>query len=149
VESGPWGPPAKPKKGAIAKGLAYERKLGRHLWDRAKRSHGIFASGEILGGQWIEFTDRSGPGFAQPDYLVLFSETIFILEAKLTRVEEARTQLADLYKPLVEYIWPGRDTILVEVTKNLAFDDGVPIVNRPEQILVLPRSEMYVWHWTG
>jgi hypothetical protein len=98
-----------------------------------------------LGGQWIEFTDRRGPGFAQPDYLVLFRDTIFILEAKLTRTEEAREQLSGLYNPLVR----GRDTILVEVTKNLAFDDGAPVINRPEQILVLPRREMYVWHWTG
>jgi hypothetical protein len=102
-----------------------------------------------VGGQWIEFTDRSGPGFAQPDFLVIFPDTVFILEAKLTRTEEAHSQLVGLYAPLVGWIYPGRDLILIEATKNLAFDDGAPIINRPEQILILPRSEMYVWHWTG
>lgn len=102
-DAGPFGR-SRPR-GAKALGVRYERNLAKALpgWRH---------------GQWIEFEDQNGRGWAQPDFIHQFGRKLVVLEAKYSWVPEAIGQLELLYRPLCEAIW-GREVLGFVVCKNL------------------------------
>ena len=116
----------KPKKvkGLKAKGLAYERRVGRWLmanYDGAERA------------DWISYFDNNGIGKAQPDFLIKRPDFILCLEVKLKENTTGYTQLEKLYIPLLKHIYRKpiygmlicahysmRDTKSISVEKMLA-----------------------------
>jgi len=78
---------------------------------------------QAMHGQWIQFADSQGAGYAQPDFLLEFpfADAILILESKLSWVPEAYGQIEYLYKPLVEKVWQ-KPAFGIVVTKNLIPD---------------------------
>lgn len=109
----PW--KKEPKlKGACAKGKTYERTIFRRLKE-------IFKSDEIHYGQWFRFEDSSGWHYAQPDIYLISENKIFLLEIKRTQTDTAAYQLAGLYRPLLKFLYPDKEIIMIQVCKNLRY----------------------------
>ncbi len=102
----PQGMPIGRPRGAKRQGVKYERDFASSLGPAAWH------------GKWFEFVDANGHGHCQPDFLLRVGDSIVILEAKYTYVKEARTQVGQLYKPVVEAAY-GMRAVGVTVCKNL------------------------------
>lgn len=102
----PEGIPVGRPRGAKRQGVKYERDLAKAIGSAAWH------------GKWFEFVDANGHGWCQPDFLMRVGENIVILEAKYTWVPEARGQVLQLYKPVVEATY-GLRAVGVTVCKNL------------------------------
>ena len=84
----PWPKVKRRPKGAKGLGLGYENALAKAL------PHAIH-------GPWFEYCDRNGRGFCQPDFVLVGSNLILVIECKLTNYPEACLQLANLYLPVL------------------------------------------------
>lgn len=122
------------RKGA---GLKYERDLARAI--PAGRH-----------GQWFAFVDKKGPGYCQPDILLDTGLGIAVLEAKYTWTIQGHRQIAQLYKPVVQSVYPKRVFGIV-VCKVLTADLEPSWVCRDLRT-ALGRAcsgEPTVLHWIG
>jgi hypothetical protein len=116
-------------RGAKLEGVRYERALAKTLgpgW---------------TWGQWFEFEDRVGHGFAQADFVQKRLASTLVLEAKLSWTPEAQPQL-DQYLQLAErafglpargivvcrYLRPGVDGVIVG---TLAGAETITRMDRP------------------
>jgi hypothetical protein len=82
-------------------GLAYERRVARQAvrwWPKAT----------IQRNTWIRFEDSSGIRYCCPDLLIFGARNCWLLEVKLSFVEEAELKVKELYLPLVQLIWGDR-----------------------------------------
>ncbi len=96
----------------------------------------------MYSGQWLEFEDFNGLGFAQPDYFILDDARLVLLECKLSQTKRAWPQLNGLYAPLLQHIFDLPVTS-IQVCKNLYEDDGS---------IIAGFDEIYTgatWHWIG
>jgi hypothetical protein len=130
--------------------MRYEKRVVEEV--KKRREHGQ----EVFHGQWINFRDVNGRGFAQPDILVLDAaqKAIWVLEAKYTFVPEGVDQLLGLYVPLVRKIWPGAEVVPVIVCRNVGTHLGMIREYLIEELFdaawKVPCShEYHVWHWIG
>lgn len=132
---GPW-PPSRPR-GAKAQGMKYERELAKALPDATH-------------GQWIEFGDRNGSGWAQPDLLLRGEKAILVLEAKLSWTFEGHQQIDQLYRPLCEEIWQ-KPVFGIVVTKHLRnLPRSFAVVRDLRTGLEAARDgQSVVLHWLG
>lgn len=99
-------------KGAPAKGKTYERWVIRKLKNKLPAEM-FFPS------QWIRYEDASGWHYAQPDIFILLPAKILLLEIKRTQTLEAHYQLRGLYKPLLNFLYPDKKVVCVQICKNL------------------------------
>lgn len=137
-------------------GHVYEEKCANYL--RAR-----FGEDRILHNPWIEFCDRHGRRWAQPDIVLLppeeedkkynwLSPPVVILECKLTYTRRAaESQLRNLYYPLVQKIWgfAKQDHKLVQVCKNLTNKtDRSKLVHDLVEVIDRENRRMYeIWSW--
>ena len=56
-------------------------------------------------GQWFEFHDRNGKGYAQTDVLLFTHEATFVVECKLGNILAGQLQILELYKPILEFVY--------------------------------------------
>lgn len=70
-------------------------------------------------GQWFEYTDAAGHGYCQPDIIVVGKTSVLVVECKLTDVELARRQLAELYVPVLRHVYGGRPVYGLVVVRHL------------------------------
>lgn len=101
----PPGIPHSKPRGAKAKGVSYEKALGRAL-PMARR------------GQWWAFRDARGAGVCQTDILLERDAWALVLEAKYTWTIEGHEQLERLYLPVVEKAL-GKRVVGLVVCKKL------------------------------
>lgn len=131
-------------KGARAKGRTYERTVGRRLKAR-------IASGEIPAelreGQWFLYTDDNGPGYCQTDYYLLCPGFIILIECKLTQNSSAETQMALLYKPILEMVYKV-PVVTLQVCKNLRGHPKLRVMDIMDLVKV-PRPGLWTWHYLG
>lgn len=80
-------------RGAKGAGVKFERELAKRLGSAARH------------GQWFQFLDLNGTGYAQTDLLLFSAEAVFCLEVKLGNIEAGEAQFRELYKPLLEHIY--------------------------------------------
>jgi len=112
--------------GRYAVGIRYEREVHELLE--------LYALGraefELKLGPWIEFFDRSGKRWCQPDALVVNAPAreCTICEIKYQHTADAWWQLRQLYQPVVAVIYPTHRLRLVEIVHW--YD---PLVVWPEQ----------------
>lgn len=137
------GPFDKPRRlsGRKRAGIKYENDLARALGSAAEH------------GPWINFQDKNGPGWAQPDFLIEFpfSDAILILESKYTWVREAYSQIEQLYKPLIQHIY-NKPAFGIVVAKVLTPDcRQLPIFRSLDEAAIAACSEgkTVLWHWLG
>lgn len=91
------------RRGARAKGVAYERKFQRHF----QSSHPV----QYLPSPWIRYKLVSGAlKWCQPDGLFFNVQAgiITIVEVKLSHTPDAYDQLWNLYHPVLEKIFSPR-----------------------------------------
>lgn len=132
----PWPAPRR-LKGAMAAGLAYERALAEQF-------------PEGLHGQWLEYLDANGLGFAQPDLQWDHGAVTYVLESKLTWVPSARSQLEDLYLPLLRFLYPRRDFRGIIVAKFLTPETPEALVCSDfKSAVLLTRTSLPIFHWLG
>lgn len=126
------------RKGSKGAGLRYEKLVAKAI------------PGSIL-GQWFHYLDASGPGWCQPDILVLGAKRILVLECKLTLTAEAFRQLSKLYVPVLTLAYPGRTIVPGVVCKNLTPEvDLSSVVESLPELLSRPQgSALPVLHWLG
>lgn len=82
---------------------------------------GGFIPGEVFLGQWIEYQDINGLGYAQPDIYILQDDRILLLEAKLTQTQNGWDQMEELYEPLLHFIY-GLPVYQCLVCQNLRWN---------------------------
>lgn len=100
-------------------------------------------------GSWIQFEDAGGPGWAQPDLIVVGAARALVVEAKLTHCLDARLQLQNLYLPLVRHLFPDHDYGILEVCRFPKPDETTIWVEDPEiALLFADQHPRYMtWHW--
>lgn len=103
-------------------GLRYERKVQAHL--RSRLGVGYAAS------PVLRFADASGRRAAIPDGVLLRGlgsdgpELAIIIEIKVQHVPEAWWQLEQLYRPVIQKLWPRTTIRTCEVVRT--FDPSTP-----------------------
>lgn len=115
-------------KGLPARGIGYERKVGKSLkriWTHTRS------------GIWFEYFDANGKGWCQPDHYVVLARQILLVECKLSEKDLAWDQMRWLYAPILEMhyklpvtrvqackILRSRRAIIVDVREALAQPGG-------------------------
>ena len=120
-------------RGSAARGLTYERKVGKYLKT-------LFPN--LKSGVWFQYQDGSGPGYCQPDHFVKLPNQTLLVECKLSEKQSGYSQMLDLYRPILE------QTYGLPVTCVLA---ARHIVSRRKLILdvrdaLATPGEVYLWH---
>jgi hypothetical protein len=130
-------PPPRRGRGPRAAGLRYEAALAAAL---PEGRHGL----------WLAFIDAAGPGFCQPDLILDLAAGLWVLEAKLTWLPSAHSQLDKLYLPVLTYLW-GRHTSGVVVCKNLTSETPIDWVcaDLPSALSRSATGAPTVLHWLG
>lgn len=126
-------------RGARARGLAYERKVGRHLEQLLAQGQ---LHGRLFSGQWLYFEDDGGPGHAQPDHFIVRPDSVLLLECKLTQTDLAWEQVEGLYSPLLKHLF-NLPVVGVQVCRNLRRADS-SLVHSPAGL-----RHGSTWHWIG
>ena len=116
-------------RGAKARGLSYQRKVGAYLQqlfgDRCKV------------GAWIRFYNSSGGHYCQPDAIITdhSRNQIIVVETKLKHTSDAWWQLRELYEPITKHLF-GSKIWRFAVCEIVKWFD--PSSSFPEAIHMLP-----------
>ena len=121
--------------------MGFQRKVGRFLRNE-------FSRYTLFSEQWIEYEDRNGRGFAQPDFYFISEWNLVVLEAKLTQKYSAITQIDELYRPLLRRIY-RMPVVGIQVCKNLTKDPGKWQIEFPAEVLGDIRELTWTWHYLG
>ena len=103
----------KKRNTAQAKGIAYERKVGKDL-----RNLVAGLPCEVRSGVWLEYIADSGTGWAQPDHLLVFDDRVVCVECKLTQRPDIRTKLLKFYRRLLRRLYPSKEVHVAQVYRN-------------------------------
>ena len=99
---------------AMLQGLRFEKNIKNFL------SEAYDERAKVLPGQWFEFEDIRGRGFAQPDVILLPPQGhLLIVEVKLTWRPGVERKLRRFYGPLCEQIWPDLKQKHVQICRGL------------------------------
>lgn len=120
-------PKARPR-GLAAKGLTYERQVGKRL---AK------AWPNVVGHQWFRFWDREGPGFCQTDYYIVLPNQVLLIECKLTETPRGFEQIGLLYRPILSELY-GLPVTGVMVCRNLVSRTSPCLIRNVQESLRAP-----------
>lgn len=126
-------------KGSRAKGMTYQRRVGRKLSPLGK-AEGL----GLVKDQWIYFIDRNGHGYAQPDLYFLGETRLLLLECKLTQSDSAEDQCRKLYEPLLRQIY-GLPIVSCQVFKNIRYRTQTMVENWDE--LLTKTDGHWQWHY--
>lgn len=113
-------------RGLARVGLNFEKRI---LGELEKK----FFKGVMLRGPWLGFDcSVTGMRYCQPDALVfdIWEGYILILECKLRHVSNAWYQMHELYKPVIEVMFPGWEVKGLEICKHFE-----PFAEYPEQVV--------------
>lgn len=101
-------------------------------------------------GQWFKYTDANGVGYCCPDILLPVEGHTLILECKLTEVEQARMQLAELYSPVIRMAF-DRPTASIVVARHLTKETNTALVvdSLKAAIGIALRGFVPTLHWLG
>ena len=115
-------PPAIPVKGQR---FSIKQKMGLKYEKQVQR---LFATAGAQGdsnpaplyGPWIRYEDGGGTFYAQPDIVIPHKTFTLIVECKLSfRQRRAYIQLNDLYRPLLQWLYPEVPVRLLQVCQFL------------------------------
>lgn len=108
-------------------GLRFENKFGRRL-EKACAELGF----KFIPGPWITFEDGNGISCAQPDFLAISQEKVFIFECKLTQKSHGQFTLHTKYMPLAATIWK-KPCVPTQVCRRLV-DPSQPLLMTLEEV---------------
>lgn len=132
-------------KGAMAAGIRYEKRIARKLLD-------IYGDDcKVTHGPWIQFEDKTGVHFAQPDVLIEPADVslpLIVVEIKLSHRPFAERKLRRLYGPLVRRaldLPAGRRMVLIQVFKSVRHRQKLPVeIVSITDFLDIPRGNDYL-----
>jgi hypothetical protein len=124
-------PKAKRLRGSRAAGMAYEKKVGKVLRILFK---------EVHSARWFEYEDSARAGVCQVDHFVVLPEKIILVECKLSETEEAWSQMADLYAPILAQHY-RRGVARVQAARHLR--TGRKLLS---DINAAKPGQEYLWH---
>lgn len=126
-------------RGTKRMGMKYERDFAKALKIRYPSN--------VLVGQWFRFLDNNGNGYCQSDIILKLADECIIFECKLTDCEKGRSQLARLYRPVVERCW-GLPTRCMVVTRHLSGETKLELVtDQLREALAFNREAIPTLHW--
>lgn len=125
-------------RGAKAAGLRYERSLAEEL-EHIGAKH----------GQWFEFEDANGHGYAQADFVMRSGAGVAVLEAKYTWTMDGHVQLERLYRPLVERVWELEVLPILVCKKLVPEAKRYRISGTLSDALRDAKDGHAIWHWLG
>jgi hypothetical protein len=99
-----------------AKGISYEKRVAKAL------VAAYSPTCEVIVAQWIEYEDRYGRAWRQPDCILVPTDAslpVVVIETKLSWQQDALRKLAEVYAPLIKALWPDRAVRTVQVCHNL------------------------------
>lgn len=125
----------------MQRGLRYEKLVGQHLAD-------LFGPDRVKYGKWIEYETEEHPKrrWAQPDYIVDLPTGKLVVEAKLTQNLAGDAQLAELYHPLLSFMFPRTPIWLVQTFWNVVYANR-PGTRELRAISLLPPSLIHDYHY--
>jgi hypothetical protein len=131
-------PVPRPRSGStVSKGLAYQKRWLRHCETLAGLAAGPFSHRLFTGikrndlefrpEQWFIYADSNGIGYAEADLVIAIkpARIVLLFENKRTHKDRGLVQLGQLYRPLLEFVYPGFAVFGLLVCRNLD-----PSVNR-------------------
>lgn len=131
-------------RGLKKKGRDYERAAVRHI---SELYPGLFVP-----HPWIHVVDQEGPRWVQPDGLLIrpMEGMVTIVEFKLKHTPTAWFQLTELYRPVVEWLFP-RDLWTIRLCEVCRWYD--PSIFFPGEANLRPKLEevkanevgVYIW----
>lgn len=127
-------PKVKRLYGTKAKGITYEKKIGRRLgslWP-------------VVSGQWFEFRDANGLGCCQTDHYVVLDDQVLLVECKLTETWVGFSQIDLLYRPILEAVY-GKPVTGVMACKHLTTRVNPRLITDVRSALRVPGAN-FVWH---
>lgn len=95
--------------------------------------------------RWIEFEDRNGHGFAQPDFLLGVRGREYLLEVKRSATGAAVEQLLLLYRPLVEMLG-YKQLVLIQVALNTV-GKSTALLTLDQVLTLTPGLNTHLWNW--
>ena len=104
-------------------------------------------SNEVLVGQWIEFQDSNGFGYAQPDVFLPGPYSTLVFESKLKETLSGHEQIEHLYRPLLRHIF-ARPVVGILVTRTI-IQSPAHLIQHPGELLDETKELTHVWHWLG
>ena len=123
------------RKGA---GISYERTVQKAF---------VAGGWQCRANLWFEFEDARGYGQCSPDLVLAWQGQLIVVECKLTDVIEARSQILELYKPVLEYVTQKKVWGVV-VSKNLTPYSTQVVASIGEALLQL-ETGIPLLHWLG
>ena len=127
--------------------MRYERQVLRHL--------SLLVLGKedltLRPGPWIEFIDRSGKRWCQPDAFLLSVKNnyCFIYEVKYQHTADAWWQLTQLYAPVLAVLYPWMQFGLVEICHwhdpLVKFPEPYDLTDSPFRIPNGRRVAVHIW----
>lgn len=97
--------------------------------------------------QWVEWTQRDGTrGFAEPEGWFELEHEIILIECKLTGIHFGHGQLTDTYKPLLEYLFPGKRVRCLMICRHVLPSTPGPFVNSIEDFMQGDLA-LATWHF--
>lgn len=128
-------------KGSRAKGLTYERKIGRML----KRD---FSHLDVHSDVWFDCVDGNGQFYACVDHFVLTPSAGFVVECKLTQSYLAYDQLFFKYMPIIEAHY-GLPVFGIQACRHLRGDDDACEEISLADLIAKPKPGRWLWHNLG
>jgi hypothetical protein len=126
--------------GTRAKGISYERLLAKQLRCTLP---------DVKHGQWFVYHADGLLGYCQTDFIRHSSTATYVLECKLSNVEQATEQLLDLYFPVLRRVY-DKPVYGIIVTRSVhRVPDLAHITNSLSEALRLAESRVPVLHWLG
>jgi hypothetical protein len=132
--------------GRFAVGVKYERQVLEHLSLLVLGCPSV----KLTPGPWIEFTDKTGRRWCQPDAILTDTKQGFsiIYEIKYQHTSDAWWQLRWLYEPVLSIILPGVIG-LVEICHwhdpATAFPEQYDLTKNPLVIPNAKRLAVHIW----
>lgn len=131
-----WVPRSRPR-GSKAAGLAYERSVARSI-------------PAAMTGLWFAYADRGGPGWCAPDMVLQTPWGVLVIEAKLTDVPEAYTQVRKLYMPVLDEALNQR-VLGIVICRGLTPQRYGQVTESLSEALAVARGGIAIptLHWPG
>lgn len=135
-------------RGAKARGVSYERKVHDYLRECILG----LPDWDYVQGPWIEFRDRSGKRWCQPDGFLLDTarRRCTLVEIKYRHTADAWWQLWRLYLPVIRVLLPEYSYACLEICKwfdpQTAFPEALALAPEPTALPSGEITAVHIWN---
>lgn len=116
--------------------MAYERRVIAHLRE-------VFGK-KVEYHQWIEFDDKNGIGFCEPECFVVLPDKVLLVECKRTGSTIGRAQMIELYAPLLNLLL-GLPIQMLQICKHVTSATPGPFIEDLDEF-VQSKTPYATWH---